>query len=130
MVDLVTVVVTHNVRDLLRGCLSSIEQSATSLKHEVWVVDNGSTDGTSPMVRQEFPWVNLIDSDNVGFSRGNNLALRRVLARAEETGLPRFVLLLNPDTELPPTALTDMPKGSSTTPFRVSRCVRSRAPGP
>ena len=108
MVDLAAVIVSHDVRDLLRGCLGSIEKSATRLKIDVWVVDNGSSDGTSTMIREQYPWVNLIESDNVGFSRGNNLALRQILARAESADLPRFVLLLNPDTELPPAALTTM----------------------
>jgi N-acetylglucosaminyl-diphospho-decaprenol L-rhamnosyltransferase len=108
MIDLVTVIVSHNVRDLLRGSLGSIERSTTDFKIEVWVVDNGSADGTSAMVRQEFPWVNLIESENIGFSRGNNLALRRILEGAVQNGLPRYVLLLNPDTELPRTALARM----------------------
>jgi N-acetylglucosaminyl-diphospho-decaprenol L-rhamnosyltransferase len=57
----------------------------------VVVVDNASGDGTVQMIRDEFPWVRLIASDeNLGFARGVNLAADS--ARGEH------VLLLNPDT--------------------------------
>lgn len=59
----------------------------------VHVVDNDSRDGTVEMVRDVFPEVRLhvLDS-NVGFSRANNLAIRRASAK--------YVLLLNPDAEV------------------------------
>jgi len=61
------------------------------LDAEVWVVDNNSVDGSVAMVRERFPWVRLIESkENLGFSKGNNLAIK------ESTG--EYVLLLNPDT--------------------------------
>jgi N-acetylglucosaminyl-diphospho-decaprenol L-rhamnosyltransferase len=108
MVDLAVVIVSYNVRDLLEGCLHSIERSELTSQPDVWVVDSGSGDGSSAMIRERFPWVNLIESDNVGFSRGNNAALRQILARSNPSGGPRFVLLLNPDTEVPPRALASM----------------------
>lgn len=58
---------------------------------EVFVVDNNSVDGSCAMVRRMFPEVHLIDSkENLGFSKGNNLAIRKSNGR--------YVLLLNPDT--------------------------------
>jgi GT2 family glycosyltransferase len=61
------------------------------LEVEVFVVDNISVDGSVAMVRAKFPWVNLIaNSENVGFSKANNQAMRE--AKGE------YVLLLNPDT--------------------------------
>src|SRR5258708_10690098 len=77
MIDLAIVIVTYNVRDLLRGCLRAVQRSDTSLHLAVWVVDSGSTDSTSEMIRDEFPAVQLIQSENVAFSRGNKLALCR-----------------------------------------------------
>lgn len=107
--DLSIVVVTWNTRDLLSRCLSSVNeclsdsslQHADRLSHEVIVVDNHSADGTSEMVREKFSWVRLIRSEiNLGFARGNNVALRRHRGR--------YVLLLNPDTEVRPGALQSL----------------------
>jgi GT2 family glycosyltransferase len=68
---------------------------------ETYVVDNDSGDGSADMAAEDFPWVQLIRSpENLGYARANNLALRRARGRC--------VLLLNPDTELGPSALADM----------------------
>ncbi len=68
---------------------------------EIWVVDSASTDGSADMVREAFPRVGLItNSENVGFTSGNNLGMARCRGRA--------VLLLNPDTEIVGDALTVM----------------------
>jgi GT2 family glycosyltransferase len=99
MRDLTILVVNWNVRDLLRGCLTSVydDLADSDLDADVWVVDNASQDGSPAMVRDEFPQVHLITSkENLGFAAGNNLALREMC----ETDPPRHVLLLNPDTEV------------------------------
>lgn len=84
-------IVNWNVRDLLRECLHSIERGRGDLELEVIVVDSASADGSAAMVAAEFPWVTLLpQSENVGFPRGNNIALAR--ARGD------YLLLLNPDT--------------------------------
>jgi GT2 family glycosyltransferase len=84
-------IVNWNVRDLLRDCLRSIERGRGDLAVEVIVVDSASADGSAAMVAAEFPWVTLLPrTDNVGFPRGNNIALAQ--ARGD------FLLLLNPDT--------------------------------
>jgi len=58
---------------------------------EVFVVDNHSKDGSCGYLRRHFPWINLIESNhNLGFARGNNVAIRRCAGE--------YVLLLNPDT--------------------------------
>jgi GT2 family glycosyltransferase len=89
------VIVSWNVRELLRGCLRSLrEQSGAAMR--VIVVDSASADDSAAMVRDEFPEVELIASvENIGYVKGNNAALRRLLA-SEAT--PEFVWLLNPDT--------------------------------
>jgi N-acetylglucosaminyl-diphospho-decaprenol L-rhamnosyltransferase len=89
-------------RELLRACLASLERNPlTSGKMRVWVVDNASADGAADMVRAEFPWVRLEPlSWNAGFCIANNVALRQVEAD--------YVLVLNPDTEVPAGALDHM----------------------
>ncbi len=97
-VDLSVIIVNYNTRDLLRDCLKSVLASEGNLELQVIVVDNGSLDGSPDMVRQEYPEVQLIASDiNGGYAYANNLGIHHA------TG--RYVLLLNPDTVLPPTAL-------------------------
>lgn len=79
------VVVSWNVRELLRACLASV--GASSVATRVVVVDNASWDDSAQMVREAFPAVRLVASArNLGFPRGNNVGLRilRVLPAAGE----------------------------------------------
>jgi len=102
VVDLSIVIVSWNVRDLLRRCLSSIlagQEQGPGL--EIIVVDNASSDGSAGMVRVEFPQVHLIANEqNRGFTAANNQGL--ALAQG------RYLLLLNPDTEVVGDALATM----------------------
>lgn len=92
MKDISIVIVNYNVRYFLSRCLESIYSSdLQDLDVDVYVVDNASVDGSVDMIRQDFPEVHLIASkDNLGFAKGNNLALRLIDSK--------YVLLLNPDT--------------------------------
>lgn len=98
------IVVSWNTRDLLRNCLLTLDREARVSEDcdiEVFVVDNGSTDGTVEMLRKSFPSVVLIaNTENVGFAAANNQALARCKGE--------YVLLLNPDTELKAGALNRM----------------------
>ncbi len=101
MIDLSILIVNWNVRDLLRRCIQSVLAHPPPGSLEIIVVDNGSTDGSVEMVRAEFPQVHLIaNPDNRGFTAANNQGL------AVAQG--RYVLLLNPDTEVVGDALTTM----------------------
>lgn len=100
-IDLSVIIVNWNVRDLLRECLRSIERGPGGLRLEVIVVDSASSDGSVAMVANEFPWVVLLpQAENVGFPRGNNIGLYRAKGR--------YLLLLNPDTEVIGDALPKM----------------------
>jgi len=109
MLDLGIIIVSYNTRDLLRDCLRSVQASLGDFTYAVCVVDNCSSDCSSSMVRDEFPDVQLIESDtNGGYAYANNLGLRYFGFEGEAGGRPRYVLLLNPDTRLPSAALADM----------------------
>ena len=103
--ELSIIIVTWNVRDRLRACLASVAaaepgQGALAAVETI-VVDSASSDGTAGMVSAEFPDVQLIASaENLGYTRGNNLGLRRSLGR--------YAFVLNPDTEVAPAALASM----------------------
>lgn len=95
------VIVNFNTRELLKACLRSVEASRTAWPWELFVVDNASADGSADMVAAEFPWATLIRSEsNRGYAYANNLGLRRAAGS--------YLLLLNPDTVLPPDALQQM----------------------
>ena len=85
------VIVSYNVRNYLEQCLQSVKQALEGIEGEVFVVDNRSDDDSVETVRTNYPWVRLIvNQENMGFSRANNIAIR------EASG--EYVLLLNPDT--------------------------------
>lgn len=101
--DLQVAIISYNVRDLLRACLQSVLRAAEDegLRAQVWVWDNASHDGSADMVAAEFPQAVLSRSDvNGGYVGGTNSVLRAM------GGATAPVLLLNPDTEITPGALT------------------------
>lgn len=115
--DLSIVIVNWNVRDLLRRCLYSIDASAgvhvigaaeaepadrPRPLVEVIVVDNASADDSVSMLRRDMAaWVQVIaNPDNRGFTRANNQGLARSRGR--------YILFLNPDTEMAADALALM----------------------
>ncbi|MCC7447004.1 MAG: glycosyltransferase family 2 protein [Anaerolineae bacterium] len=133
-VDMGIIIVNWNTRDLLRECLKSLAAGDPSVTRRVIVVDNASSDGSADMVRAEFPAVEVIANPvNGGFAQANNLGLKalgfvphhltlspprsegetgggvRLTAEGrgqrDETNKPRYALLLNPDTVVPPDGL-------------------------
>jgi GT2 family glycosyltransferase len=92
------VVVSFNAREDLERCLASIHAAPPSCAWEIVVVDNGSTDGAPEMVAARYPSARLLaPGRNLGFGAANNLGFRST------TG--GLVLLLNPDTVVPPGAI-------------------------
>jgi GT2 family glycosyltransferase len=90
--DISVIIVSWNVRDLLKKCLESIFRHTQDVAFEVIMVDNASTDGTLEMLKHYFPNVKLIaNQKNLGFAKANNIGIRE--AQGE------YILLLNPDTE-------------------------------
>src|SRR6478672_10080719 len=99
--QLSVIVVSYNVRELLRACLGSLRAAGAELSLQTLVVENASADGSAAMVVADFPEVELLDlGQNAGFSAANNAAIERATAP--------LILLLNPDTEVPPDALTTL----------------------
>ena len=96
MIDLSIVILNWNVRDWLDRCLASIR--ADGLRLETIVVDNASPDDSVAMVRSKYPDASVIaNSINRGFTGGNN---QGILASSG-----RYVMVLNPDTEIVDDAL-------------------------
>lgn len=119
--DLSVIIVNWNTRDLLRACLASLRTALahSPLSAEVLVVDNASSDGSAAMVAAEFPEAVLFaNRENLNYAGGNNQGI------AASTG--EYLLLLNPDTEVPagaPDALIELlrsqPKTGAVAPALV-----------
>jgi N-acetylglucosaminyl-diphospho-decaprenol L-rhamnosyltransferase len=86
MSDVSAVVVTYNGLPWVERALDSVRG------HETIVVDHGSTDGTVPFVREEFPEVEVVEQENRGLAYGWNTGVERTSGR--------YVLLLNSDAWL------------------------------
>ena len=88
------VIVSWNSRPMLQRCLQSLAGSPI----EIIVVDNASADGSADLVARDFPAITLIRaSENLGFAGAAN--------RGWRTAQGEFVLILNPDVEVPPGAV-------------------------
>jgi GT2 family glycosyltransferase len=88
----VSVIITNwNVGELLINCLRSLGAGLGDIQSEIIVVDNASVDNSVELVRENFSSVKVIaNSENIGFSRANNMGIKKSKGR--------YVLLLNPDT--------------------------------
>ncbi len=101
MVDLSIAIVNWNTKELLKACLESVFKQTRGLDYEVWVVDNGSSDGSAEMIKKEFPHVRLIENmTNLGFTKANNQILRQSSGEC--------VLLLNSDTQIIGNAIKEL----------------------
>jgi len=99
--DLAVIIVNFDTAQIVGDCLRSIDESRGELELEIFVVDNGSVDGSVAFIREHFPWVTLIENPtNRGFGAANNQGLECCTAP--------FALLLNSDTEVYPGALGRM----------------------
>jgi GT2 family glycosyltransferase len=91
--DISIIIVNLNTKRLLIECLASIYETVRNLSVEIWLVDNGSTDGSVETVKQHYPGVNVIQNiKNLGFAAANNKAFEKMKGR--------YGLLLNTDTIL------------------------------
>jgi len=98
MTRLAIIIVSYNSRRDLEHALRSLTEPSPAVAHEIVVVDNASTDSTAAHVRERWPHVRLIASENnLGFAQANNVGIR---GSAGE-----LVLLVNPDTLVTGTAV-------------------------
>jgi N-acetylglucosaminyl-diphospho-decaprenol L-rhamnosyltransferase len=93
LLDLSIIVVNWNTRELLRECLDAVYNTVKSVSFETIVVDNGSTDGSLRMLRNDFPQAELLaNEENLGYAEANNQGI--------SISKGKHVLLLNSDAVL------------------------------
>ena len=87
------IMINHNSYGDTSECINSLKQISYN-NYKSIVVDNGSIDNSFFKLRDEYDDVIFIrNSDNIGFSAGNNVGIRRALIDN-----PYAILLLNNDT--------------------------------
>lgn len=99
VVDLTVIIVSFNDVDWLEPCLRSLRENTGDISIETVVVDNGG-DGAAHWVQSTFPWARTLITENWGFAHANN--------RGAITANGRYILFLNPDTELIEGTLADV----------------------
>lgn len=103
MTTLAVIIVSYNTHDLLAQTLRSLYAALEgwSESYRVLVVENDSADDSAAMVARDFPQVELLlPGENLGFARGNNLAMRHLAFEQGKQGDAEIVWLLNSDTEV------------------------------
>jgi len=89
--DMSIVLVCWNNKEYLDPCLSSLYQGDIKHTFDVFVIDNGSTDGSQAMLREKYPEIKIIQNDhNVGLAKACNQGIQNSNGRT--------ILLLNNDT--------------------------------
>ena len=121
--NIAVVVLNYRTETMTLDCLASLQSEVEALPGtHVFLVDNASNDGSKERLADEIRrrgwqlWITLLDSEeNRGFSAGNNLAIRRILAGdAAEAQVPfQALLLLNSDTIVRPGALSKLAESMS-----------------
>jgi GT2 family glycosyltransferase len=95
----------HNRREITLQCLRSLERiDSAGLDVSVFVVDDGSTDGTAEAIAAEFPGVYVLPGNgDLWFTEGTNVGVRAALEHD-----PDYVLMMNDDQVFDPGFLQSM----------------------
>lgn len=92
----VAIVVTYNGMKWYKECFDSLKQS--SIPVETIVIDNKSTDATVAFIKEHYPEIRLVESDeNLGFGKANNIGFRYAIEQGAD-----YVFLLNQDAWVEP----------------------------
>jgi len=102
--DLSIIIVSYNTKPVLPDCLKSIYENSVDLNFEVIVVDNASKDKTADEIAKlKYPNFQFIQNNqNLGFSKANNIGVKKSKGK--------YVLFLNPDTQIRKDTLLEMLK--------------------
>ena len=113
------VIVSFNSHDFLDKCLVSLKNSKISEKTEILIVDNASTDQTQELMKNKYSNLVFIRNNaNLGYAKANNQGIARASGK--------YILLLNPDTLVPPETAGVMVNFMESTPEAgVSTCMVS-----
>ncbi|MFA4981709.1 MAG: glycosyltransferase family 2 protein [Candidatus Omnitrophota bacterium] len=107
------IIPVHNRRELTRNCLACLKRQ-TFTDFKCVVINDGSSDGTGDMVRNEFPDVVLLSGDgNLWWTKSVNLGIKSVLPGCKKED---FILTLNDDVEIRDDFLANIVKCAGNNP--------------
>ena len=113
MPSVLIIIVTYNGSNHIRQCLTSYDVGNPDVS--CMIVDNGSTDDTVKIIKEEFPEVILVESGkNLGFGAANNIGLRKAL----DDGYG-YVYLLNQDAWVFPDTFSKLKKAFGYGPYGI-----------
>jgi len=100
---IITIILNTNRRDDTLECLESLAQSDYP-NSRIIVLDNQSTDGSVAAIQTTFPQVEIISlTENLGYAGNNNVGIQAAIRQGAD-----WVFVLNEDTILSPSCLTEM----------------------
>jgi len=101
--EISVIVLNWNGKQYLKECFESLKEQ-TFGDFVIYLVDNGSEDGSVDFVKENYPEVEIIAlSENRGFAGGVNAGIRNSQGK--------FVALLNNDTKVSPRWLSELHRG-------------------
>lgn len=102
MKKVAVIILNYKVKDLVIGCIKTVQRS--TLKNlEIIVVDNNSQDDLQEEIKK-IPNIQFIqNSENLGYTGGNNIGIKKALADGAD-----YVFVLNPDIEVDNKAIENL----------------------
>lgn len=94
-INISAIIISFDGSKFLPDCLTTLREDLAGLTHQIIVVDNGSQDDSTELLKKSFPDVQLIENGaNLGFAQAVNIGLAR--ARGD------YVYILNQDLRFRP----------------------------
>jgi len=103
------IILNYKSKNLVKQCIKNIENLNLQIKHEIIVVDNNSKDNIVDILKEFFPTVRFVQTnENRGMGAGNNVGIKH--AKGE------YILILNPDVVVFKNAIEELLKFISNKP--------------
>ena len=94
MTDVSVIIVNYNTREHLLKCLESVQLQDKKISGNIYIIDNGSADGSVEAVKQRYPAINIIRNEhNTGFAHAVNQGLKQAAKH-------KYHLIVNTDVVL------------------------------